>query len=317
MNPVLKILLYVVLAVGAVVSGQRFFAEYSKRMEKASHRFEQSEGTNVVADTVATNAPAAVEGDTASVAAATNAVAAGAGAAASAKRPAASPTPPVTPAKAASGSMMGAYGAVCFVCVLVLGLMCAHDASQYVASRAHREMYNENAEGVADPEYDQAEQVWADGNHLEAIRLMREYLAKNPREVHVSLRIAEIYEKDLSNPLASALEYEEILQKKLDPERWGWAAVHLCNLYYRLNTPDKADALLQRIVKEYGATAAAKKARARLGLPEAPAEGTEESAAESEVAQAEPASENLAGGGEQGSDPGQFKLPPGFRKKKG
>jgi len=31
--------------------------------------------------------------------------------------------------------------------------------------------------------------------HLEAVRLMREYYNKNPREVHVALRIAEIYEK--------------------------------------------------------------------------------------------------------------------------
>ena len=56
---------------------------------------------------------------------------------------------------------------------------------------------------------------------------MREYLLKNPREQHVSLRIAEIYEKDLANPLAAALEYEEVLKQKLPAERWGWAAIHL------------------------------------------------------------------------------------------
>src|SRR6266540_2284702 len=94
---------------------------------------------------------------------------------------------------------------------------------------------------------------WADGHHLEAIRLMREYLQKNPREQHVALRIAEIYEKDLQNYLAAALEYEEVLKHKLPPERWGWAAVHLCNLYTsKLNHSDKAIILLQRIVTEYG-----------------------------------------------------------------
>ena len=94
---------------------------------------------------------------------------------------------------------------------------------------------------------------------------MREYLQKNPREQHVALRIAEIYESNLSNPLAAALEYEEVLKKNLPAERWGWAAIHLANLYSgALNQPDKAVALLRRIDAEYGTTSAAKKARERL-----------------------------------------------------
>ena len=121
---------------------------------------------------------------------------------------------------------------------------------------------------MTNPGYDEAEQVWADGDHLEAIRLMRDYLAKNPREQHVALRIAEIYEKDLKNALAAALEYEEVLTKKLPPERWAWAAIHLCNLYYKINKADKAFLLLKRIDAEYGQTAAAEKARKRLALIE-------------------------------------------------
>ena len=71
--------------------------------------------------------------------------------------------------------------------------------------------------------------------------------------------------KDLENFLAAALEYEEVLRQKLPVERWGWAAIHLCNLYTsKLNQTDKAIALLQRIVTDYGETAAAEKARRRL-----------------------------------------------------
>ena len=121
---------------------------------------------------------------------------------------------------------------------------------------------------MADPDYEAAEQVWADGNYLEAIQLMRDYLKKNPREQHAAIRIAEIYEKDLNNNLAAALEYEEILKQKLQPERWGWSAIHLCNLYFRMNQSDKAVALLRRIDAEYGETAAAGKARKRLELIE-------------------------------------------------
>src|SRR5438477_11946325 len=102
-------------------------------------------------------------------------------------------------------------------------------------------MFNDEGEAMSDPQYEEAEQVWANGEPLEAIRLMREYLNTNPREQHVALRIAEIYEKDLGNYLAAALEYEEVLTKKLSQERWGWAAIHLCNLYSsKLNQLEKA-----------------------------------------------------------------------------
>ncbi|HZO85827.1 MAG TPA: hypothetical protein VFC26_11470, partial [Verrucomicrobiae bacterium] len=55
----------------------------------------------------------------------------------------------------------------------------------------------------------------------------------------------------------------------LPAERWGWAAIHLANLYSgKLNRPDDAAALLRRINDEHPTTAAAKKARERLGEPE-------------------------------------------------
>src|SRR2546429_4519365 len=146
-----------------------------------------------------------------------------------------------------------------------LGLMVAHDLSGLVGSRALKVIYNDEGEGIASPDYEKAEEEWANGNFLEAIQLMRDYLKQNPREQHVALRIAEIYEKDLLSFIAAALEYEEVLKQRLPPERWGWAAIHLCNLYTsKLNQSDKAIALLHRIVAEYGETAAAEKARKRL-----------------------------------------------------
>src|SRR5208283_2955686 len=129
-------------------------------------------------------------------------------------------------------------------------------------------LLNDVGESPHDPEYERAEAEWANGKFLDAIQMMRDFLKKHPREIHAALRIAEIYEKDLNNPLAAALEYEEVLKHKLSSERWGWAAIHLCNLYSRLGQQPKALALLRRIVEEYPRVAAAKKARAHLGLPE-------------------------------------------------
>lgn len=155
------------------------------------------------------------------------------------------------------------------VSLLGLGGLLAWDVARAMGERASKSMMAEDWVERKDPEYEKAEEVWANGQHLDAIALMREYLAKNPREQHVAIRIAEIYEKDLGNNLAAALELEEVLRKKLPREKWGWTAVRLSNLYSgRLNQSDKALQLLERIVNEYPETGAAKKARQRLGLPE-------------------------------------------------
>ena len=159
------------------------------------------------------------------------------------------------------------YGGLFVLSVIGAGVLFAHDLSQFVGTRAQKALFNDEGEGIKDPDYEQAEQEWANGNYLEAIQMMRNYLQIHPREQWAALRIAEIYEKDLSNYLAAALEYEEVLKQKLEAERWGWAAIHLCNLYStKLGQSDKAIALLRRIDAEYGETAAAEKARQRLAL---------------------------------------------------
>jgi hypothetical protein len=202
------------------------------------------------------------------------------------------------------------FGAAFFVTVVVLALFTAHEVSQFVAAKALKTLYNDDGEGIKDPEYERAEQVWANGDPLEAIRLLREYLQKDPRAQFAALRIAEIYEKDFQNPLAATLEYEEVLKHKLPPEQWGWTAIHLCNLYNHEEKADQALALLRRIVTEFGQTSAAGKARKRLlqidpTFVEETAETQEETAAvneaETKIVESEAPVSNL---------------PPGFRPKK-
>ena len=173
------------------------------------------------------------------------------------------------------------FGGAFFVSAVGLGLLIGHDFSHFVSERFGRIMYREEGEAIKKTAYEEAEEIWANGNPLDAIQKMRDYLKENPREQHVALRIAEIYEKDLQNPLAAALEYEEVLKQKLQPEQWGWTAIHLCNIYLsKLGKPDKANSLLRRIVNEYGETSAAEKARKRLSAEEGEnAEGAAETEA--------------------------------------
>jgi hypothetical protein len=94
------------------------------------------------------------------------------------------------------------------------------------------------------------------------------------------------------------------LKKNLPAERWGWAAIHLSNLYSGpLNQPDKAVSLLHRIDSEYGQTSAANKARERLAQIDPTFVPASIAAVASETAEAESASKSVSN------------LPPGFRPK--
>jgi TolA-binding protein len=269
MSRPVKIALYVVCITLSVVFGLKAKQEFSKASRAKQSRQQQLddaagiESTNVLAETNAvtldTNAlrptniapnSRAVEG------AATDTNAAGA--------------LPVTPASpraarpAASYSRMITYLLLCGLGFVGFAFLLARDVTHLVAHKAEQALFNDDG-APEDPEYEQAEELWKDGKYLESIQAMREYLQKHPREQYVALRIAEIYEGNLHNPVAAALEYEEVLNKKLPPERWGWAAIHLANLYSGpLNQPDKSIALLRRIDAEYGQTSAANKARERL-----------------------------------------------------
>jgi TolA-binding protein len=212
----------------------------------------------------------------------------------------------VEAAKEKASGHLGLWTALFVVSLIGLGLFIASDVSHYFGNKALKVLYNDEGEGMKDPEYDKAEEIWANGQHLEAIQMMRDYLAKNPRQQHVSIRIAEIYEKDLGNNLAAALEYEEVLKQKLQPERWAWAAIHLCNLYFRLGQEQKGFDLLRRIVSEYPNTAAAEKARKRLEQVDSTA-FTDDAAPEQNLSDAP---KSVASSGPPSN------LPPGFRPKK-
>ena len=152
--------------------------------------------------------------------------------------------------------------------VILLGLLSAYEVARYFGERAERAFVEAEIEPeLPIPEFEEAEQVRTDGEPLEAVRLLREYLQEHPTELRAMSRIAEIYNYDLKNYLAAALEYEEFLKHRMPAERWAWGAIHLAKLYGRLNQPEKAVALLERIDKRYGKTTAA--ARARRALREA------------------------------------------------
>ncbi len=299
MNRPLKIILYIVflsVAVGFGVAAKKQFrnatASEKQREKILDAAASVDSGTNDAALEI-TNAPvtentnATLDTTNAATADATN----------SAARIAATPAS----GSPISYSKMISYGLLCAAGFVGFAFLLARDISLFMANKAEQVLFNDDGVPI-DPEYEQAEELWKDGKYLEALQAMREYLNKHPREQYVALRIAEIYEQNLANPLAAALEYEEVLKKNLPAERWGWAAIHLANLYSgKLNQSDKAVVLLRRIDAEYGNTSAANKARERLKQIDPnfiPASATV----------AVPISESA-------STPPPSNLPPGFRPK--
>jgi TolA-binding protein len=312
MNVKIKLGAYAVLLLLAAWFGWRFYANYSITMRESAQAAEAS--TNETSSAATNNPADAANGTNQS----SNTAGAPTNSAPAATTNVATATKtPAPPTHSVQGTMIACLAA--FIGAIIgLGLLIAYDVTQYVGGAAVDALLDDRGEGQRDPEYEKAEQVWANGKHLEAIGMMRDFLKRNPREQYAALRIAEIYEKDLHNHLAAALEYEEVLKKKLPAERWGWAAVHLCNLYSKLGQQDKTRALLQRIVDEYPKTAAAKKARSKLGLPE-PDAATPAEAETTETGE-EPAENITAPDEEQPAEespepPPKSNLPPGFRPK--
>jgi TolA-binding protein len=270
MNTLVKGALGLLLILVSVFCFQRFRAGY---VHTEMSRPGLSDGE---ASLVATNEPAtaSTNSGTATVVGTepTNTVSAPVPAVVDTNSPAAvAERPPAVPAAVPPGDHSKAFvwlGGFVGSMLVVAGLL-AWEVAQWFSRRTGDVLFAEDAPAETDPDYDAAEAEWTNGNHLEAIALMREHLKRNPRDQYVAIRIAEIYEKDLGNAVAATLELEEVLTKKLSREKWGWTAIHLANLYSGpMNQPPKAIALLERVIAEYPETSAAKKARLRLGVPE-------------------------------------------------
>ncbi len=270
----LKLALYLVLLVLAGISGQFALTQFKSVMDaRGSSISTDLENVRIPGDRPTRPEPAAPTPETNTVPStnlsttlATNLAGAATNLLAETNQTEAAAPPSTAEAAPAPPKerRLGLWFGLFIVSVIALGLLLALDLAHYFGNRTLKVLYNDEGDGVANPDYEAAEQVWANGQFLDSISLMRDYLKRNPREQHVALRIAEIYEKDLGNFLAAALEYEEVLKHKLPPDRWGWGAIHLCNLYFKLNQAEKGFELLRRIVREYPETQAADKARKRL-----------------------------------------------------
>jgi len=164
----------------------------------------------------------------------------------------------------ADRSAMLAWFGGFLICAVLLGLRVAADVGQFLGGLAENHILQGETPETLPEEIHAAEELLKQNRPLEAIHVLRDRLERHPGDHPVQFRIAEIYTEQLRNPLAAALEYEQLLTHKLDPERWGWTAIRLARLYHRMRDFDKAEALLQRVIRERSKTSAARKAEKLL-----------------------------------------------------
>jgi hypothetical protein len=338
MNAKLKLAGYVVLILLTAWFGHRFYASYQSGSGGSQQAARPRKSSTNAAPAVVTAVTNTNSVDTNLTAAATNVNEQATNTAAQTPAPDTNQTAasaiavvdqdPTTMAQTITGAHQGrtiAYMVLFIASAIGLGLMVTFDVTHIIGAKAGDYLFTDVGAAQRDPEYEKAEEIWANGQHLEAIQMLRDYYKRNPRQVHAALRIAEIYEKDLRNYLAAALEYEELLKHKLPSDRWAWSAIHLCNLYSRLGQQDKTTPLLRRIAEEHPRSAAAKKARRRLGLPEPEDAEVEQTESTTESGDEERAFEVSEENGEWPTDAApeppptdepKSNLPPGFRPKK-
>jgi tetratricopeptide (TPR) repeat protein len=163
-----------------------------------------------------------------------------------------------------SGSATVAWLGGFLACAVVLGLCLAWDLSRFLGNRAERWILQGEAPPVLPPELREAERRVTAREPLAALNLLRDYLVTHPGAVYVHYRIAELYAESLANPLAAALEYEVLLAGPLDGRRWSWTALRLARLYRTLREFEKAEALLQQILRDHPRSGAARRARVLL-----------------------------------------------------
>lgn len=241
MNIIIKIVLYLALVGG--VAGTGYFGYKESQTAFANVNRYDSELTSIPGE----NIPVPNEGSQTNVTAGDSTSAGG------------------DQNKAKNKSKMMSYFLACALLGLMLAFMLARDVASAAADKAVDIIYNTDAGVLNSEEYEKAEGEADNGNYLQAIDMMRSYYKRNPSDVFAARRIAEIYENDLQNFEAAALEYENILTLPLPSKRWSWMAIHLCNIYTgKLNNQNRALELLQQVVTDHTNTPAGLKARERL-----------------------------------------------------
>jgi len=166
-----------------------------------------------------------------------------------------------SPADASRGY---AIFAVYLVVGTILGLVVAWDVSRLVGEFAGSLFVGGGRLPSITPALWKADRLRAQNKPLEAVNTLREYLNARPRQWYVAVRIAELYQDDLNDPLSAALEYEALLRRRLPRAARAELMLRLASCNLLLRKTDQSASLLRELIQRFPGSPAALAAQRRL-----------------------------------------------------
>lgn len=152
----------------------------------------------------------------------------------------------------------------------VLAVFLAWDVAQFLGAQAGRLFWSGGRLPSLTPTWWRSERLRKEGNAAEAIRILRDAYSAHPRQWQLAMRIAEIYQHDLNNPLAAGLEYQSLLASRLPKNARAEILLRLAACHLLRHQTEDALACWQQVMSEFPDTAAARKAARRLARIENP-----------------------------------------------
>lgn len=150
---------------------------------------------------------------------------------------------------------------------IAFAFLFAWDFCRLLADRGVDTLFDMNGRPEQAAAFHKAELIRRQGVPYEAIEFLRDHLHTHRRDTHAGLLIEEIYEQDLCNPLAAALEYEEMLTWRIPKERWAKLTVRAAAIYARdLGRTDRCVELMREVIAKCPGTPSAASAAKRIAL---------------------------------------------------
>jgi len=152
-----------------------------------------------------------------------------------------------------------------------LGILMAWDASHLLGEFAGRLFVGGGRLPSVTPVLWKADRLRTQGQPLKAVHSLREHLRANPRQWYVAVRIAELYQHSLEDPLSAALEYDQLLKHRLPRSARAEILLRLAACQLLLRKGNLSASTLRELIGTFPRSKAAEKARRRLARITEPA----------------------------------------------
>jgi len=146
----------------------------------------------------------------------------------------------------------------------LLGVSVAWDVSRLLGDFAGRLFVGSGSLPSFTPVLWKADRLVKQGEPVKALEGLRDHLRKHPRAWFLTVRVADIYQNALHDPLSAVLEYEALLEHRLPRRVRAEVMVRLAACRLHLRDAEGSTGLLEKVIERFPRTPAARTAARRL-----------------------------------------------------